>query len=72
MTLIQVETDPSVRIGVQLGNGTRHESEGVCKGIPMTLAGCEVVADYFIFELGVVDVILGVAWLATLGEVRTN
>lgn len=38
----------------------------------MLLPGYEVTADYYVFSLGGVDVILGIAWLATLGEVRTN
>lgn len=28
--------------------------------------------EFYVFELGDVDVILGVAWLAKLGEVRIN
>lgn len=31
-----------------------------------------VTGEFFLFELGGVDVILGVAWLATLGEVKVN
>jgi len=28
--------------------------------------------EFFLFELGGVDVILGVAWLETLGDVKAN
>lgn len=38
----------------------------------LSLPGCEVLTEYFVFPLGGVDIILGVAWLAELGEVRTN
>lgn len=31
-----------------------------------------LVGDFYLFELGGVGLILGVAWLATLGEVKVN
>lgn len=47
--IVQLTPD---EFGVQLGNGSRQRSEGVCKGVAMMLAGCEVVADYFFSHWG--------------------
>lgn len=50
----------------------RQESEGVCRNVLLLLQGCEIVADCYVFALGGVNIILGMAWLATLGDVKVN
>lgn len=52
-----------------MGDGHRKGSEGVCKKLPIAFPGCETVADCFVFPLGGVNIILGIMWLAMLGEV---
>lgn len=40
--------------------------------IPLLLEGLEVKERFYLFELGGVDLILGVTWLVSLGEVKIN
>lgn len=61
--------DPSVRCRVQVGNGMCIKQQGVCQGMELVIQGFKVVEDFFPFEFGSVDVVLGVTWLRRLGEV---
>lgn len=40
--------------------------------ITLQTQGLEIRQDFYIFELGVVDLVLGMEWLASLGEIRAN
>jgi hypothetical protein len=40
--------------------------------LSITLQGLHVQQDFYVFELGNVDIVLGMEWLAQLGEVRAN
>jgi len=40
--------------------------------LEVALEGYTVKEMFFLFEFGGVDIILGVAWLAKLGDVRIN
>ncbi|GKC38897.1 putative mitochondrial protein [Tanacetum coccineum] len=55
-------------IGVMLGNGGFEESVGLCKEVVLSLSGLQIIEDFFPFELGSADVILGIKWLQTLGD----
>lgn len=70
--LLRLKLDRTAKFGVQLGDGRRQEFEGVYKNVSLLLQGCEIAANFNVFALGGVDVILGVAWLAKLGEVKVN
>ncbi|KAL5576062.1 hypothetical protein UlMin_017761 [Ulmus minor] len=59
-------------VGVVVGNGMSFKQEGVCRAVQLVIQGCEVIDDLFPFELGSVDIVLGVTWLRTMGEVRAN
>ena len=45
---------------------------GVCKGVVLQLQGITIVEDFLPLPLGSTDVILGLKWLATLGETRDD
>ena len=45
---------------------------GVCKGVTLMLQNIEIVEDFLPIELGSSDVILGMKWLATLGETQVD
>ena len=58
--------------GVQVGNGMNFQQQGVCREVQVLIQGCEVVDDFFPFELGSADLVLGVTWLRTLGMVHAD
>ena len=45
---------------------------GVCKGVVLQLQGMKIQQDFFRFSLGGADIVLGMDWLASLGEIRAN
>lgn len=57
---------------VRLGDGSKSPTLGKCKGVSVTADTCEILSDFYVFPLGGVDAIFGVAWLQTLGEVQVN
>ncbi|KOM56053.1 hypothetical protein LR48_Vigan10g194500 [Vigna angularis] len=69
LELPTIDTRP---YSVSLGDGHRRMTRGRCEKIRVELGDATVEEEFFVFELGEVDVILGVAWLGNLGEVRVN
>ncbi|XP_073121107.1 uncharacterized protein [Henckelia pumila] len=64
--------DASVKFGVYLGDGCRVDCQGVCKNLLVDIGVCQATIQGYLFDLGGVDLILGVDWLRTLGEVRVD
>nr|GEU55879.1 putative mitochondrial protein [Tanacetum cinerariifolium] len=58
-------------MGVMLGNGKIENSYGLCKQVVLTLHELQVVDDFYPLELGSTDMILGIKWLQTLGDMTT-
>ncbi|XP_028554071.1 uncharacterized protein LOC114580489 [Dendrobium catenatum] len=59
-------------VGVILGTGKKERCSGQCKGVTLTLQGEETVQDFLLLDLGSTDVILGMQWLQSLGEMKVN
>ncbi|GJS75037.1 putative mitochondrial protein [Tanacetum coccineum] len=62
----------SSQLTLTLGNGQVAHSEGICKGVVISLPGMQLIEDFLPLELGSTDVILGIKWLQTLGNVNVN
>ncbi|KAJ1377904.1 Aspartic peptidase domain superfamily [Sesbania bispinosa] len=45
---------------------------GEIKGRPVQLQGWRIQQDFFIFELGDVEVVLGMEWIASFADIRVN
>lgn len=54
---------------IKLGDGHKVVTRGICKGVRMKMGEIEIVIDTLVLELGGLDMVLGVAWLSTLGQV---
>lgn len=67
-----MDVDHSVKFVVCLGDGGRVACKGVCKELEADLGACQFQIEGFLFELGGIDLILGVDWLRTLGDVVVN
>lgn len=57
---------------VKLGDGYMIPSTSMCKNFELQLIEFSMLADYYVFSLSCVDVILGVTWLETPGYVHAN
>lgn len=57
---------------VSMGDGQRKRTQGYCTKVVLQLGGAEITEYFYVLELGGVDVILRVDWLAKLGEVVTD
>lgn len=55
-----------------MGNEKFDKSYGTCKDISLALQGLQITSDFFSFESGSTDVILGMKWLCTLGDMHVN
>ncbi|RVW33015.1 Retrovirus-related Pol polyprotein from transposon 17.6, partial [Vitis vinifera] len=58
--------------GVMMGTGISVKGKGICRGVCILMQGLTVVEDFLPLELGNTDVILGMPWLGTLGDVKVN
>ncbi|KAH6766901.1 hypothetical protein C2S52_017884, partial [Perilla frutescens var. hirtella] len=64
--------DTSAQSEVRLGDGRRLPVAGVSRNLTIQLNSVAFSVTCYVFPLGSVDVILGVSWLSTLGEVQAN
>ncbi|XP_057444004.1 uncharacterized protein LOC130736175 [Lotus japonicus] len=67
--LVITETSTST---VEVGDGHKVQGSGVCRKVSVLIPGIEVVQDFYLFELRGVDVVLGLEWLAGLGDIKAN
>lgn len=59
-------------MGVILGNGKIENSYGLYTQVVLTLHVLQVIDDFYPLELGSTDMILGIKWLQTLGDMTVN
>ncbi|KAJ9705665.1 hypothetical protein PVL29_003637 [Vitis rotundifolia] len=58
--------------GVMMGTGISVKGKGICRGVCISMQGLTVVEDFLPLELDNTDVILGMPWLGTLGDMKVN
>ncbi|KZV58834.1 hypothetical protein F511_31528 [Dorcoceras hygrometricum] len=57
---LQLDVDETVQFGVCLGDGARVTCQEICRQLLVNLGNCEIQIDSYVFELGGVDLILGI------------
>ncbi|KZV50863.1 hypothetical protein F511_25461 [Dorcoceras hygrometricum] len=72
MEKLGFEIDESVRFGVCIGDGGKVQCQGLCRNLMVDLGTYTLSISGHLFELGGVDVILGVDCLRSLGEVMLD
>lgn len=65
-----IEETPS--LSIKLGDGSRSQSQGVVKGLELNIGEFKLSPEMHLFELGGIDVVLGMEWLKTLGDMIVN
>ncbi|MCH87096.1 retrotransposon gag protein, partial [Trifolium medium] len=66
------ETTESPALSIKLGDGSCAKTKGVCEGLEINVEELKIKVDAQIFDLGCVDVVLGIEWLRTLGDMIVN
>ncbi|XP_058727193.1 uncharacterized protein LOC131598628 [Vicia villosa] len=67
---LSITATPS--FSVEVGDGRKIPCGGVCHQLTLDIQGLTIQQDFYVFELGGVDIVLGMEWLAQLGEIRAN
>lgn len=70
--LLELEVISTATFAVTLGDGSKVRAGGMCMNVPLFLEAHQFTITCYIFPLNNVDIILGVSWLAQLGEVKAN
>ncbi|KAL4562417.1 hypothetical protein LXL04_034620 [Taraxacum kok-saghyz] len=63
---------PSRRTCIKMGDDRRVWMTEQCRNIPIKLGDFSFTTSALVYELGALDMILGTAWLKTLGDVLCN
>ena len=69
---LNLEVDEGPKYCVEMGIGKLEKGRGVCKGVTLEVQGVRITQNFFIFELGGTEVVLGVNWLQSLGKIEAN
>ncbi|PNX92424.1 retrotransposon-related protein [Trifolium pratense] len=64
--------DDTPHLNVKLGNGAQIDTQGVCRELEVCIDEFKIKPKLHLFELGGIDVVLGMEWLKTLGDTITN
>ncbi|MCH83460.1 RNA-directed DNA polymerase (Reverse transcriptase), partial [Trifolium medium] len=59
-------------MSIKLGDGSRTQSKGVVRGVELCIGEFKLSPQMHLFELGGIDVVLGMEWLKTLGDMIVN
>lgn len=58
--------------GVSMGNGLTVQGDGICKAVTLNLQNLSIVEEFLPIDLGGTDVVLGMKWLESLGDMHVN
>lgn len=60
------------KYGVLVAGGVKVQGCGIIDNVKLDLPTCKIHTSFLPLELGISDIILGVQWLDTLGEMWVN
>ncbi|XP_078437056.1 uncharacterized protein LOC144707710 [Wolffia australiana] len=62
-----IPIEGTMRFDLILGDGSIRKATGLCIDVPITIQGLSFYQDLIPFDLGDIDLILGIQWMKTLG-----
>lgn len=71
-TTLGLAITPSRRVCMKMGDDRKVWMSEQCIEIPIKLGSFSFVTSAVVYDLGSLDMILGIAWLGTLGDVLCN
>lgn len=69
---LQIMVEDTPIYVVEIGTGEQIRNKGVCKNLSFKVQGIEFQQHFFLMELGGTKMVLGMHWLASLGDVEAN
>ncbi|CAJ2668611.1 unnamed protein product [Trifolium pratense] len=66
------EVEETPLMNIKLGDGSQTNTKGVCRNLDMQIGDFPLSPVVHLFELGGIDVVLGIEWLKTLGDMIVN
>lgn len=72
VTQLKLQTDRTRGYSVMTAGGVTFKGAGLCSELELELQGCTITSSFLPLELGSADVILGIQWLETLGNMKVN
>ena len=67
---LKVKKIPSFTI--EVGTGQKEKGEGVCCRVELKVQGVNVIQNFFVMELGGMEVVLGMDWLSSLEKIEAD
>lgn len=55
-----------------VGNGDKLQCNSFCSNLPVTLGNTQLHIDFYVLRICGADVVLGIQWLKTVGQVVTD
>lgn len=72
VTQLKLQTDRTRGYSVMTAGGVTFKGAGLCSELELELQGCTITSSFLPLELGSADIILGIQWLETLGNMKVN
>lgn len=69
---LQCKQTPINPVTIKAANGGKMLCSSICKNFSWKMQGIYFVTDVFLMDLDACDMVLGVQWLATLGDIVCN
>lgn len=67
-----LQPEETKEYAVEVGDGHMIKRKGMCRNVELKLLNMDVIQNFYLFELGGVDVVLGYEWLEGLGDIQAN
>ena len=69
---LNLSSQPLPQFSVMVGNGNHLHCQGLCHNVPITLQDKLFQFPFYLFPIEGADVVLGMAWLRTLGPIQAD
>ncbi|KAJ1378538.1 Aspartic peptidase domain superfamily [Sesbania bispinosa] len=69
---LQLQVTKTPEYTVEMDSGQKEKNKGICKAVQTEMQGVQIEQDFFILNLGGTEVVLGLDWLASLGDIEAN
>lgn len=69
---LKLKLEDTEEYTIEVGNGEKLSHKGVCVGLQLQVRGIEISQNFFLMTLGGTEVVLGMDWLASLGDIKAN